>query len=82
MVALPAAAEILKLLSMLAARRPRARVDQALAEATFLSIAEVLCHLVRGRILSWKQPVCSSTHASMSDMRAALSVAYGRDSRV
>ena len=42
-----------------------ARRDQPLAPTTFLSIAEVLCHTVRGH--------CSWT--SMSDMRAALSAA-------
>ena len=56
-----AAAEIPKLLSMLA------RASTKRCRDNFLSIAEVLCLLVRGS--------SSSTHEIMSDMRAALCAA-------
>ena len=55
-VALPAAAQT----AIYARRAPAARVDQALAETTFLPIAEVLCHLVRGIVEAARRttPAC------------------------
>ena len=85
-IALPAAAEIPKLLSMLAGhagRRPSVgRARRPLAETTFHSPSCRSFVIVSPLfVVSWKQLVDPArlTRASMSDMRVAPSVAYGRE---